>query len=84
VNSSEELEDDVPPDVATVTGTVPLPAGEVALSDVELTTLTSVAATLPKSTVAPVEKPVPETVTDVPPATGPELGLIELTVGAMT
>ena len=41
---------------------------------VELTTVTPVAASVPKSTaVAPV-KPVPVMVTVVPPAVGPEVG----------
>jgi hypothetical protein len=31
--------------------------------------------------VAPVTKPPPETVTDVPPAVDPEVGVIELIVG---
>ena len=37
----------------------------------------------PKSTVvAPVTKPVPVTVTEVPPAWGPLVGLTAVTVGA--
>ena len=48
------------------------------------TTVTPVAAVAPKSTaVAPV-KPVPVIVTDVPPATGPLVGLTPVTVGART
>jgi hypothetical protein len=35
----------------------------------------------PNVTVAPVTKPPPETVTEVPPAVDPEVGLIELIVG---
>ena len=39
----------------------------------------------PKSTVvAPVTKPVPVTVTEVPPAWGPLVGLTLVTVGAVT
>ena len=41
-----------------------------------------VAATVPNFTAVTLVKPVPVTVTDVPPATGPEPGLTELTVGA--
>ena len=49
---------------------------------VALTTMTSVAAVVPKSTaVAPV-KPVPVIVTLVPPAAGPAVGLTPVTVGA--
>ena len=35
----------------------------------------------PKDTVAPATKPVPATVTDVPPAVDPLAGVTELTVG---
>ena len=49
---------------------------------VALTTVTSVAAVVPKSTaVAPVN-PVPVIVTGVPPAAGPLFGLTPVTVGA--
>ena len=51
------------PGVVTVTSTVPLPVGEVAVIEVALTTLTDVAAVPPKFTaVAPV-KLVPVTIT---------------------
>lgn len=73
---------DVPPVVVTVTTTVPLPAGEVAVIELELVTLTPVAGLVPKSTVAPLEKPEPVMVTAVPPAAGPLLGLTVLTTGA--
>ena len=54
---------DVPPGVVTVTSTVPVPAGLSAVIVVSLTTVTLVAAVVPKSTaVAPV-KPVPVIVT---------------------
>ena len=45
------------------------------------TTTTLVAAALPNVTVAPAAKFVPVMVTAVPPAVGPLLGLILLTVG---
>ena len=68
----------------TVTFTVPVPAGLSAVMVVSLTTVTSVAAVVPKSTaVAPV-KPVPVIVTEVPPAVGPLFGLTPVTVGAAT
>ena len=61
---------DVPAGVVTVTSTVPVPAGLSAVIVVSLTTVTFVAAVVPKSTaVAPV-KPVPVIVTKVPPAVG--------------
>ena len=73
---------EVPPDVVTLTSTVPVPAGDVAVIDVAETTLMPVAAVAPKLTaVAPVN-PVPVMVTDVPPTPGPEVGAIDVTVGA--
>ena len=50
--------------------------------EVELTTVTLVAAVPPRVTVAPLTKSVPVMVTDVPPFVDPELGEIEVTVGA--
>ena len=55
---------------------------DVAVIDVLLTTVTPVAAVPPRLTVAPARNPVPVIVTGVPPLAGPELGAIELTVGA--
>jgi hypothetical protein len=73
---------EVPFGVVTVTSTVPVPAGEVAVMDVALLTTTPVAALAPKWTaVAPV-KPVPLMDTLVPPTAGPEVGLTAVTVGA--
>jgi hypothetical protein len=57
-------------------------AAVVAVIDVLLLTTTLVAAVPPRLTVAPDWNPVPVMVTAVPPAAGPELGAIELTVGA--
>ena len=61
-----------------------LPAGVVAVIVVLFTTVTPVAAALPKLTVAPDAKLAPVMVTAVPPATGPLLGLTLLTVGPAT
>ncbi len=75
----------VAPPTVTVTSTVPEPAGLVALQLVVLAQLTPVAAVAPKrAVVAPavVLKPVPLMVTTVPPAAGPLVGLIAVTVGA--
>ena len=69
----------------TRTSTVPLPAGLVALQLVVVEQDTAVAAVAPNATVvAPgvVLNPVPLIATLVLPAAGPELGAIELTVGA--
>ena len=61
-----------------------MPGGLSAVIVVALTTVTPVAAVVPKSTaVAPV-KPVPVIVTRVPPAAGPLFGLMPVTVGAAT
>jgi hypothetical protein len=82
VNRSAAAVADVPPTVVTVTSTVPVPAGDVAVIWVAELTVKLVAAVPPMVTpVAPV-KLVPVTVTEVPPAVVPELGLIPVTVGA--
>ena len=67
----------------TTTSTAPAAcAGAVAVIDALLTTRQSVADVPPILTVAPARKPVPAMVTAVPPLVVPELGVIELTVGA--
>ena len=73
----------VPLGVVTNTLAVPaLPAGVVAVMVVALTTVTPVAAVpLIVTAVAPV-KLVPMMVTDCPPASGPDDGLMDVTVGA--
>ena len=69
--------------LVTTTLTAPAEcAAVVAVMEVELTTVTPVADVPPRLTVAPAEKPVPVIVTDVPPLVLPEVGEIELTVGA--
>jgi hypothetical protein len=67
-----------------VTSTAPaVPAGLVAVQLVTELQVTAVPAVVPKLTVVPlVAKPVPVMVTTVPPARGPELGLMLVTVGA--
>ena len=71
----------VPKDVVTATFTVPAPAGDVAVMEVALLTVNDVAFAAPNFTaVAPV-KFVPVRVTDVPPAAGPPLEPIAVTVG---
>ena len=67
----------------TVTATTPDPAGVVHVIEVAETTETLVAAVPPNVTVAPVTKPVPLTVTAVPPAAGPLPGLTLATVGGV-
>ena len=75
----------MPPGPVTVTSTVPAAsAGLVAVICVAETTITLVAAVVPKSTAVAPLKPVPVIVTDVPPADGPAAGLTAVTVGAAT
>ncbi|KRC90086.1 hypothetical protein ASE25_11390 [Terrabacter sp. Root85] len=73
----------VPPGVVTLTVTAPAePAGLVALTCVELTTVRLVPAIVPNFTaVAPVRL-LPVMVTTVPPVVGPVVGEIELATGA--
>ena len=74
---------EVPPTVVTVTSTVPVPAGEVAVIEVAESAVI-VAALDPKSTALAPPRLVPVMVTLVPPPVGPLVGLIEVTVGAAT
>lgn len=71
----------VPPVVETLTSTVPVPAGERAVSWDALTNWTFVAAVPPKLTVAVEVKPLPLIATVVPPAAGPDVGARLVTVG---
>ena len=77
---------DVPPGVVTVTADTPAaPTGVTAVTEVEETKLTVALALAPKFTRVPPEtKPEPVIVTNVPPATGPLVGLNNVTVGAGT
>jgi hypothetical protein len=70
--------------VVTVTSTVPVPAGEVAVIVVVLSTTTSVAKTPPNFTEVTEMKEVPVMVTEVPPLAGPVAGLTSDTTGATT
>ena len=58
----------------TVTSTVPRAGGAVAVMLVALLTVKLVAAVVPNLTALAPVKPVPVTVTEVPPVLGPELG----------
>ena len=69
--------------MVTRTSTVPVPAGAVAVIWVALL-IVKPAAVAPKVTTVAPEKPVPVMVTVVPPVAGPEVGEIEVTVGAPT
>ncbi len=75
----------VPPSVATLTSTVPVPAGAVAVICVPAgLTLTPVALLGPNLTAGAFEKSVPVIVTVVPPLARPAAGLTLLIVGAPT
>ena len=81
MNRSAAVVELVPPTVVTVTSSVPVPAGAVAVICVALFTVKLVAAVTPKFTaVAPV-KLVPVMVTLVPPLVGPAVGLMLVTAG---
>ncbi len=70
--------------MVTVTCTVPADsAGDTAVKEVEDVCVTLVAAVDPNFTVAEEVKFLPVMVTEVPPAAGPEVGLIEVIVGAV-
>ena len=73
---------DVPPTVVTLTSTVPVPAGDVAVICVAELTVKLLAAVAPKVTAVAPENPVPVIVTDVPPVAGPDVGEIAATVGS--
>jgi len=73
---------EVPPGAVTVTSTSPAePAGEVAVIEVSLFTVKSVAGTEPNMTVEHPQNPVPVIDTDVPPSVDPDVGLTPVTVG---
>lgn len=71
----------VPPGVVAVIATVPVPGGATAVTWVSETTVKEVAGVAPNRTAVVVVSPVPVSVTVVPPAAGPELGLTEVRTG---
>ena len=75
----------VPDVLVTVMSTVPADsAGLVAVICVELFTVKVAAAVVPKLTAVTPDKVLPVIVTTVPPATGPPVGLTEVTAGMTT
>ena len=74
----------MPPVVVTLTSTVPVPAGEVAVICVAELTVKPVAAVPPKTTAVAPDKLLPVMVTVVPPASGPDVGEMDVTVGGPT
>jgi hypothetical protein len=84
VNWSAPLVDEMPPAVVTLTSTVPVPVGAVAVIEVAEFTVNVEAGVAANATaVAPVN-PVPVIVTTVPPEAGPDVGEIPVTAGAAT
>jgi hypothetical protein len=81
VKLSAPLTDEVPPAVVTVTSTGPVPGGDVAVHEVLDVQVTGVPVVPKVAVVAPGTKPVPVTVTTVPPASGPAAGETPETVG---
>jgi hypothetical protein len=73
----------VPLGVVTVTSTVPLPAGLVAVICVAVLPVSAVAAAVPNLTAVAALKLVPVMTTDVPPAAGPPVGASMVTVGGV-
>ncbi|GFE19790.1 hypothetical protein Sliba_02430 [Streptomyces nigrescens] len=71
----------MPPGVVTVICTVPVPAGATAVTWVSETTVKEVAGVAPNRTAVVAARPVPVSVTVVPPAAGPELGVAEVRAG---
>jgi hypothetical protein len=84
VNSSVETTGLVPLGVVTVTFTVPVLEGEVAVICVAELTVKLGAVLMPKATAVAPENPVPVMVTEVPPVVGPVLGLSPVMVGKAT
>ena len=72
---------DVPPAVVTLTSTVPVPAGEVAVIWVAELTVKPVAAVPPKFTAVAPDKLRPVITTLVPPASDPDVGEIDVPDG---
>ncbi|GAA2306887.1 hypothetical protein Scani_20130 [Streptomyces caniferus] len=71
----------VPLGVVTVTCTVPVPSGAVAVIWVSELTVNEGDGVAPKRTAVALVKPVPVTITGVPPAEEPEGGETERTAG---
>ena len=72
---------EVPPAVVTVTSTAPVPAGDVAVTEVAVLAVRLVAGVVPKVTAVAEPRLVPVMTTVVPPAVGPAAGAMAVTVG---
>ena len=71
----------VPTSDVTVTSSVPVPTGAIAVIWVSLSTVKFVAGVAPKSTAVAFVKYLPAIVTNVSPAAGPADGLTPVTEG---
>lgn len=71
----------MPLGVVTVRSTVPVPAGDVAVTEVEESAVIVPGLPGPKSTAVALPRLSPVTVTLVPPAVGPVSGLTPVRVG---
>ena len=84
MNLSAKEVAEMPPAVVTVMSTVPAtPGGAVAVIEVAESAVMAPDDD-PKLTEVAPERLVPETVTDVPPAVGPLIGITPVTAGAGT
>lgn len=81
MNRSEDVTGLAAPSERTVTSTVPVPGGAVAVHDVAVPQAYPVANCPPKWTTELETKPLPVIVTRVPPFGEPSEGLIPVTVG---
>jgi hypothetical protein len=81
VYMSDVLNALVPPGLVTVTLTVPVPPGEIAVMTFADLTLTRMALADPNLTAVAPAKLLPVTVTDVPPWTRPSLACTSVTTG---
>ncbi len=75
---------DVPAGVLTLTSTVPVPAGLIAVSWLSVSTDEGRTGLVPKKITEVPVKPLPKTCTGVPPAAGPLAGTSPVTVGMGT
>ncbi len=73
---------EVPLGVVTVTSTVPVPLGEVTVMEPVVSAVIVPGLAVPKSTAVAPLRLEPLTVTEVPPAVGPLVGLTTVTVGS--
>ena len=85
MNRSADEVAEVPPGVVTVTSAVPaVPLGEVTVQvvvELQPTEVAGVSPNVAEVVDVPGMKPVPVTVTGVPPTSGPAAGVMAVTVG---